>query len=90
MNFGETIADGLSLRNSSFEYPSLSHATSFTSIKKTTTGTQITYDSGRSSTTGHADVAWSIMLAIDKEDITAALPVDETLGQTSKSFIEEC
>lgn len=73
-----------------FDQSLIDVVTSFTSIKKTTTGTQITYDSGRSSTTGHADVAWAIMLALDKEDITAALPVDESLGQTSESFIEPC
>ena len=62
--------------------------TSFTSIKKVSTGKQLTYDAGRSSATGHADVAWAIMLALDNEDITAALPQDLETGNTSQSFME--
>lgn len=39
-------------------------------ISKTTTGSGvITYAANRSSTTGHADVAWSIMHALNYEDI---------------------
>lgn len=43
---------------------------SFMMITKTTTGSGvITYAANRSNTTGHADVAWSVMHALDYEDI---------------------
>lgn len=58
----------------------------FTSIRKTTTGAQITYASDRSRDTGHADMAWAIMHALDNEPLTAALGDD--LPQTGQSFME--
>ncbi|MCX4187179.1 terminase large subunit domain-containing protein [Methylophaga sp. OBS4] len=43
---------------------------SFMMITKTTTGSGvITYAANRSNTTGHADVAWSVMHALNYEDI---------------------
>ena len=42
-------------------------------IRRTTTdgGGQITYTSGRSEDTGHADLAWALMHALNRANITA-------------------
>ena len=44
-------------------------AQSFMTIRKTLTasGRQVTYDAGRTAETGHADIAWAVMHALDNE-----------------------
>ena len=44
-------------------------AQSLMAIRKTTTasGRSVTYDAGRASETGHADLAWALMHALDWE-----------------------
>ena len=44
-------------------------AQSFMAIRKilTPSGRAVTYDAGRSQETGHADLAWSVMHALDYE-----------------------
>lgn len=59
---------------------------SFTSIRQTTTGNQITYDASRSQQTGHADLAWAIMHALDNEPLSAA--IDDDQPGTNQSFME--
>lgn len=76
-------------RQRRFEFDASLHevVASFTSIRKTTTGKQTTYDSGRSQQTGHADIAWAIMHAFDNEPLTAALLEEGDLS-TGQSFME--
>ena len=60
-------------------------ASAFMSIRRTQTrsGGAITYDAGRNGKIGHADLAWAIMHALDKD------PLDgDTGGTTSQSFME--
>jgi len=47
----------------------------FMAIRKTITasGRQVTYDAGRTADTGHADLAWACMHALDHEPIEASL-----------------
>jgi uncharacterized protein YjcR len=49
-------------------------AQSFMAIKKTMTpsGMKMTFGAGRNSTTGHADLAWATMHALDKEPLDGA------------------
>ena len=49
-------------------------AQSFMAIRKilTPSGRAITYDAGRSEETGHADLAWAVMHAIDHEPFEGA------------------
>lgn len=50
----------------------LAHA--FLAIKRTMTasGRSVTYDAGRSEETGHADLAWACMHALDNEPLRAS------------------
>ncbi len=59
-------------------------AAAFMSIKKTLTAsqTQITYVAGRSEETGHADLAWALMHALDHE------PLNVELANHSQSILE--
>ena len=61
------------IRNGRLEFDASSTdiAQSFMSIRKTLTpsGQQVTYDAGRSETTGHADLAWAVMHALDHEPL---------------------
>ena len=77
-------------RNRRFEYDnSLKEVPlSFSSIRETHTGTQTTYDAGRTSETGHADLAWSIMHVFHNQDITDGFTDNET-AKTSKAFMAE-
>jgi uncharacterized protein YjcR len=58
-------------------------AQSFMAIRKTLTasGRAITYDAGRSEETGHADLAWAVMHALDREPFEGG-------SATSKSIME--
>jgi len=58
-------------------------AQSFMAIRKTLTpsGRAVTYDAGRSEETGHADLAWAVMHALDHEPFEGGT-------QTSQSFME--
>lgn len=58
-------------------------AQSLMAIRKTTTasGRSVTYDAGRASETGHADLAWALMHALDWEPLEGAAGV-------GKSFME--
>ena len=49
-------------------------AQSFMAIRKsvTTSGRSVTYEAGRTEETGHADLAWAAMHALDNEPLTAA------------------
>jgi len=58
-------------------------AQSFMAIRKilTPSGRMVTYDAGRSEETGHADLAWAVMHAIDHEPFEGG-------SQANKSFLE--
>jgi hypothetical protein len=58
-------------------------AQSFMAIRKilTPSGRMVTYDAGRSDETGHADLAWAVMHAIDHQPFEGGTP-------SSKSFVE--
>lgn len=62
-------------------------ALSFLSIKQTATpsGRQATFSAGRTKETGHADVAWAIMHALDKLNFT---DFDQAAGWTGGGFVE--
>lgn len=77
------------IRARRFEFDTSHHevVASFTSIRKSARNGQVTYDAGRSQQTGHADLAWAIMHALDNEPLTAALDDEET-GSVSQSFME--
>ncbi|MFJ2988321.1 terminase ATPase subunit family protein [Collimonas sp. NPDC087041] len=55
----------------------------FMAIRKTITasGRQVTYDAGRTADTGHADLAWACMHALDHEPI-------EGISESTTSFME--
>ncbi|MFJ2986615.1 terminase ATPase subunit family protein [Collimonas sp. NPDC087041] len=55
----------------------------FMAIRKTITasGRQVTYDAGRTAETGHADLAWACMHALDHEPI-------EGISESTTSFME--
>ncbi len=55
----------------------------FMAIRKTITGSgrQVTYDAGRTAETGHADLAWACMHALDHEPI-------EGVSESTTSFME--
>ncbi len=57
-----------------FDAGSTDIAQSFMSIRKTTTasGRQMTFIAGRNGATGHADLAWATMHALDKEPLDGA------------------
>lgn len=57
-------------------------AQSFMSIRKTLTasGQHVTYDAGRSEATGHADLAWATMHALDHEPLAGS--------QDNRAFME--
>ena len=61
--------------NGRFEFDFIDQdvVSSFTSIRKVSKGDRTTYEAGRSQDTGHADVAWAIMHALDNEPLTAVL-----------------
>lgn len=69
-----------------FDAGSTDIAQSFMSIRKTTTpsGRQITFMAGRNGATGHADLAWAAMHALDKE------PLDGGTQSNSGSIMEMC
>ena len=52
------------------------------SIRKTLTasGQHVTYDAGRSEATGHADLAWATMHALDHEPLAGS--------QDNRAFME--
>jgi uncharacterized protein YjcR len=58
-------------------------AQAFMAIRKTITasGRQVTYDAGRTDETGHADLAWACMHALDHEPI-------EGISKATTSFME--
>ncbi|MFJ2990937.1 terminase ATPase subunit family protein [Collimonas sp. NPDC087041] len=58
-------------------------AQSFMTIRKTitTSGRQVTYDAGRTDETGHADLAWACMHALDHEPFEGA-------NENTQSFME--
>ena len=58
-------------------------AQSFMTIRKvlTPSGRQVTYDAGRTDETGHADLAWACMHALDHEPF-------EGSHESSLSFME--
>ncbi|MGB6053734.1 MAG: terminase ATPase subunit family protein [Burkholderiaceae bacterium] len=58
-------------------------AQAFMAIRKTLTasGRQVTYDAGRTDDTGHADLAWACMHALDHEPIEGA-------NRSNQSFME--
>nr|WP_240162610.1 terminase ATPase subunit family protein [Glaciimonas sp. PAMC28666] len=58
-------------------------AQSFMTIRKilTPSGRQVTYDAGRTAETGHADLAWACMHALDNEPF-------EGIHQSTPSFME--
>ena len=62
------------IRNGRLEFDagSVDIAQSFMTIKKTLTasGQHITYEAGRSESTGHADLAWAIMHALNNEPLS--------------------
>jgi len=62
-------------------------AMAFLAIRRTATptGRQATFSAGRSKETGHADVAWAIMHALDRLDYT---DFDQTAGGTGGGFME--
>lgn len=62
-------------------------ALAFMSIKRTSTpsGRQVTFAAGRSKETGHADVAWAIMHALDRLEYT---DFDQATGGTGGGFVE--
>ncbi|MBC7907048.1 MAG: hypothetical protein H7Y60_09925 [Rhodospirillaceae bacterium] len=62
-------------------------ALAFLSIKQTVTpsGRQATFAAGRSKETGHADVAWAIMHALDKLDF---IDFDHAPGKVGGGFVE--
>ena len=62
----------------------LAHA--FMTINQTTTqsGGNITYRASRTKTTGHADLAWAAMHALDKQDLDSV----DKVGASKKSFME--
>ncbi len=59
-------------------------AASFMAIKRvlTASGRNVTYDSGRSEETGHADLAWATMHALDNETLAG-----DVIGGTSRMEI---
>ena len=67
-----------------FDAGSTDIAQSFMAIRKTTTasGMKMTFNAGRNSTTGHADLAWATMHALDKD------PLDAGTNTHSKSIME--
>ncbi len=67
-----------------FDAGSIDIAQSFMAIRKTITagGMKMTFNAGRNSTTGHADLAWATMHALDKD------PLDAGTNTTTKSFME--
>jgi hypothetical protein len=60
-------------------------AASFMTIRQTMTpsGRQVTYEAVRSEETGHGDLAWAIMHALDNENLQAAVE-----GGGSRSIME--
>ncbi|EPJ56365.1 MAG: terminase, ATPase subunit [Osedax symbiont Rs2] len=67
-----------------FDAGSTDIAQSFMAIRKTTTasGMKMTFNAGRNNTTGHADLAWATMHALDKD------PLDGGTNTTSNSILE--
>lgn len=74
-------------RQFEFDAGSSDVALAFMSIKKTATasGRQMTFQAGRSKETGHADVAWAVMHALDKLEFT---DFDQATGGTGGGFVE--
>lgn len=63
-------------------------AQSFMAIRKTTTasGRHVTFIAGRNGTTGHADLAWAVMHALDKAPLE--IDLDGTASGTGGSMME--
>jgi uncharacterized protein YjcR len=74
------------IRRRRFQYDAGWHdvTQSFMAIRKVMTGSgdQVTYKAKRSAGIGHADVAWAIMNALDRE------PIEGTEAATSRSIME--
>jgi uncharacterized protein YjcR len=70
-----------------FDAGSSDIALAFMAIKQTTTpsGRQATFAAGRSKETGHADVAWAIMHALDRLEFT---DFDQAPGHAGGGFVE--
>lgn len=77
--------DTITRRRFEFDTGATDVASSFMSIRKalTESGRQATYEAGRTDETGHADLAWAIMHALDNEPLEAGFA-----GQASPSFME--
>lgn len=74
------------IENGKFEYEAGNKniTAAFMMITKTTTGSGvITYSAGRTNATGHADVAWSIMHALDYEPIAPRKKTTVTFSQAA-------
>ncbi len=65
-----------------FDFAEADVVSSFTSIRKTIKGGQVSYDAGRTQETGHADLAWSIMHALDNEPLSAVLEDEMNLHKS--------
>ena len=68
-----------------FDAGSVDLAQSFMAIKKnlTASGRQATYDAGRSDATGHADLAWACMHAMDFEPLEGDIPANRSIMEMS-------
>ncbi len=77
--------DTITRRRFQFDAGATDVASSFMAIRKAVTdgGRQATYEAGRSEETGHADLAWAIMHALDNEPLEAGYA-----GAGSRSFME--
>ncbi|MCP1116960.1 terminase ATPase subunit family protein [Robbsia andropogonis] len=74
---GRLVLKGLSvIRNGRLEFDAgaTDLAQAFMAIRKTMTrsGSRVTYDAGRNDETGHADLAWACLHAIDNEPLEGA------------------
>ncbi|AOJ00543.1 hypothetical protein WS70_00855 [Burkholderia mayonis] len=81
----EALVDALVIRNGRLQFDAgwIDLAASFMAIKQTMTasGRQSTYTAGRNDETGHADLAWACLHAIDREPLAGG-------GIHSSSFTE--
>jgi len=68
-----------------FDYIESDVIASFTGINKTIKAGQVSYDAGRSQDTGHSDLAWAIMHALDNEPMSAVI---EDEMNVTKSVVE--
>ncbi|MFZ2307518.1 MAG: terminase ATPase subunit family protein [Rhodoferax sp.] len=68
-----------------FDAGSVDLAQAFMAIKKnlTPSGRQATYDAGRNDETGHADLAWACMHAMDNEPLEGDIPANRSIMEMS-------